>query len=55
MLYNGFRFGHRYETPLLIQSILMNLAMFALIHLCVSLNNKEQLVKSQEHIFTGRM
>ena len=36
-----FWFGHHFETPLLIQSILMNLTMFALIHLCVKINNKE--------------
>jgi len=39
-----FWFGNHFETPLLIQSILMNLAMFALIQLCVSINNKEYLV-----------
>lgn len=47
-----FWFGKHYETPLLIQSILMNIAMFALIHLCVSLNKKEQIIKEQEKIFT---
>jgi len=36
-----FWFGNHFETPLLIQSILMNLTMFALIHLCVKINNKE--------------
>ena len=35
-----FWFGKHYETPLLIQSVLMNIAMFALIHLCVTINNK---------------
>ena len=48
-----YRYGEHYEYPLLIQSVLMNLAMFALIHLCVDLNNKESLVKGQERIFTG--
>jgi len=36
-----FWFGKRFETPLLVQSVLMNVAMFALIHLCVSINNKK--------------
>ena len=35
-----FWFGKRFETPLLVQSILMNVAMFALIQLCVTINNK---------------
>ena len=39
-----FWFGRHFETPLLIQSVLMNIAMFALIHLCVSINNKVRLV-----------
>jgi len=41
-----FWFGKRFETPLLVQSVLMNLAMFALIHLCVSINNKKIGVSS---------
>jgi len=51
-----FWFGNHYETPLLIQSILMNIAMFALIQLCVSINNKEYLVPQEKsmksHSFT---
>jgi len=49
-----FWFGKHFETPLLIQSILMNLAMFALIQLCVGINNKEYLVveKKKPHRFT---
>jgi uncharacterized protein with PQ loop repeat len=39
-----FWFGKHFETPLLVQSVLMNIAMFALIHLCVGINNKEYLV-----------
>lgn len=39
-----FWFGNHFETPLLIQSILMNITMFALIQLCVEINNKEYLV-----------
>jgi len=49
-----FWFGKHFETPLLVQSVLMNLAMFALIHLCVSINNKEYLVveKRKPRVFT---
>ena len=49
-----FWFGNHFETPLLVQSILMNLTMFALIHLCVSVNTKEYLVaeKKKGHTFT---
>jgi hypothetical protein len=51
-----FRFGRHYETPLLIQSILMNLAMFALVHLCVNISSRETIVKAaEEHIFTGEI
>ena len=49
-----FRFGRHYEIPLLIQSILMNMAMFALIHLCVQVNAKDRIVgQYKEHVFTG--
>ena len=48
------RFGRRYETPLLIQSILMNIAMFALLHLCVNLRAKEQILRGEDHIYTGK-
>jgi len=49
-----FWFGNHFETPLLVQSVLMNIAMFALIQLCVSINNKEYLVveKRKPHRFT---
>ncbi len=47
------RFGEHFEYPLLIQSVLMNMAMFALIHQCVRINAKENLVKGQDKMFTG--
>jgi len=49
-----FWFGKHYETPLLIQSILMNICMFALVQLCVSVNNKDVIVteRRREHVFT---
>ena len=50
-----FRFGRHYEIPLLIQSILMNVAMFALIHLCVQVNAKDRIVgQYKDHVFTGK-
>ena len=36
------------NTPLLIQSILMNLTMFALIHLCVKISNKEYFAEKRK-------
>jgi len=49
-----FWFGNLYETPLLIQSILMNIAMFAVIQLCVSVNTKDYIVSEtkKQHVFT---
>merc|ERR1719367_2228615 len=48
-----FWFGRHYEIPLLIQSILMNIAMFALIHLCVHVNNQDRIAgQYKEHVFT---
>jgi uncharacterized protein with PQ loop repeat len=43
-----FWFGNHFETPLLIQSILMNLTMFALIHLCVKISNKEYFAEKRK-------
>ena len=43
-----FWFGNHFETPLLVQSILMNLTMFALIHLCVKINNKEFVAEKRK-------
>jgi len=49
-----FWFGKHYETPLLIQSILMNICMFALVQLCVKVNTKEVIVQERrrERVFT---
>ena len=41
-------FGNHFETPLLIQSILMNLTMFAMIHLCVKISNKEYFAEKRK-------
>jgi len=48
-----FWFGRHYEIPLLIQSVLMNIAMFALIHLCVNTNAKDRLAgQFKDHVFS---
>lgn len=48
-----FRFGKRYEIPLLIQSLVMNMTMFGMIHLCVNVRKKNQIIRARERIFTG--
>ncbi|XKL61005.1 hypothetical protein PGB90_008062 [Kerria lacca] len=47
-----FWFGKRYELPLLFQSIVMNIMMLAMIHLCVKVRNKNQTVRGPERVFT---
>ncbi|KAJ2953744.1 hypothetical protein O0L34_g1370 [Tuta absoluta] len=47
-----FWFGKRYEIPLLIQSIVMNITMFVMIHLCVTVRKKNQIIRARERIFT---
>lgn len=49
-----FRFGKRYELPLLFQSIVMNLMMLLMIHLCVKVRNKTQIIKGPDRFFTGK-
>jgi len=56
-----FWFGRHYEYPLLLQSVLMNLAMLELVRLCVTVNDKSrserllapanQKKESEQHIF----
>ncbi|XP_050307301.1 solute carrier family 66 member 2 isoform X3 [Anthonomus grandis grandis] len=48
-----FWFGKHFEIPLLIQSLIMNATMFAMIHLCVRTRNKNQLHQARQRIFTG--
>ncbi|XP_069691951.1 solute carrier family 66 member 2 isoform X2 [Periplaneta americana] len=48
-----FWFGKRYEIPLLVQSIIMNVTMFAMIHLCVSVRSKNQIIRGRERVFTA--
>ncbi|XP_067142173.1 solute carrier family 66 member 2 isoform X2 [Centruroides vittatus] len=47
-----FWFGHPYEMPLLVQSIIMNIAMLAMIHLCVRVRNRTQIIPGKAHFFT---
>lgn len=46
-----FWFGKHFEYPLLIQSIIMNFAMFTMIHLCVRVRNRNQLVQARQRLF----
>lgn len=48
-----FRFGKRYELPLLLQSLLMIVAMFVMIKLCINVQNRTQIIKSKERVLTG--
>ncbi|KAK0171930.1 hypothetical protein PV328_005318 [Microctonus aethiopoides] len=45
-------FGKYYELPLLFQSILMIIAMFAMIRLCINANNRNQIIKAKDQVFT---
>ncbi|XP_063236335.1 solute carrier family 66 member 2 isoform X3 [Bacillus rossius redtenbacheri] len=47
-----FWFGEQYELPLLIQSFLMNVTMFAMIHLCVGVRNRTQIIRGRDRVFT---
>ncbi|EFA04063.1 solute carrier family 66 member 2 isoform X2 [Tribolium castaneum] len=47
-----FWFGRHFEYPLLIQSIIMNVTMFIMIHLCVRVRNRNQLMQARQRIFT---
>ncbi|KAF5298388.1 hypothetical protein FQR65_LT01166 [Abscondita terminalis] len=49
-----FWFGKHFEYPLLIQSIIMNVMMFLMIHLCVHVKNKNQLIQARQRIFTAK-
>lgn len=47
------RFSSRYELPLLVQSIVMNLTMFLMIHLCVRVKRNNAIMKARDRVFTG--
>ncbi|XP_014480442.1 PREDICTED: PQ-loop repeat-containing protein 1 [Dinoponera quadriceps] len=47
-----FWFGKHYELPLLLQSMLMIVAMFVMIKLCINIQNRTQIIKAKERVFT---
>ncbi|XP_012267778.2 solute carrier family 66 member 2 isoform X1 [Athalia rosae] len=47
-----FWFGKRFETPLLLQSILMNITMLMMVKVCINVRNKNQIIKAKERVFT---
>ncbi|XP_015922297.1 solute carrier family 66 member 2 isoform X1 [Parasteatoda tepidariorum] len=49
-----FWFGHPFEIPLLLQSIIMNIAMLAMIQLCVQVRNKTVIVPTKNRIFSEK-
>lgn len=48
-----FWFSSRFELPLLVQSIVMNITMFLMIHLCVKVKRNNAIMKSRDRVFTG--
>ncbi|KAK9509977.1 hypothetical protein O3M35_004856 [Rhynocoris fuscipes] len=49
-----FWFGKRYELPLLAQSMIMNVMMLLMIHLCVRVKNRSQIIRGPDRVFTGK-
>lgn len=47
-----FWFGKRYELPLLAQSMIMNIMMLLMIHLCVKVKNRSQIIRGPDRVFT---
>lgn len=47
-----FWFGKRYELPLLFQSMIMNFMMLLMIHLCVRVKNRSQIIRGPDRVFT---
>ncbi|KAK7505337.1 hypothetical protein BaRGS_00003499, partial [Batillaria attramentaria] len=47
-----FWFGRRFELPLLAQSIIMFFAMLVLVHLCVTVNQKSEIISPKARRFT---
>ena len=47
------RMGHPFELPLLAQSVIMNVVMLLLVHVCVTVKARQQIVKHKERTFTG--
>ncbi|XP_075680676.1 uncharacterized protein LOC113795764 isoform X2 [Dermatophagoides pteronyssinus] len=49
-----FWFGKHFETPLLIQSIVMIMAMFILLELCVRVRNSNLIIKQKRRYFSEK-
>ncbi|XP_035782059.1 solute carrier family 66 member 2-like isoform X2 [Anopheles albimanus] len=47
-----FWFSSRYELPLLVQSVVMNLTMFLMIHLCVMVRRNNAIMRTRERVFS---
>nr|CAD7413908.1 unnamed protein product [Timema poppensis] len=45
-------FGEHYELPILLQSFFMNITMFAMVHLCVSVRARTQIIRGKDRVFT---
>lgn len=48
-----FWFYKRFELPLLVQSIVMSIAMFLMIHLCVNVRRNNAIVETRDRVFSG--
>lgn len=48
------RFSSRFEIPLLVQSVVMNITMFIMIHLCVTVRRNNAIMRTRERVFSGR-
>lgn len=49
------RFFAKFELPLLAQSLVMNVTMFLMIHLCVKVRRNNSILKTRERVFTGKL
>lgn len=48
-----FWFSSRFEIPLLVQSVVMNITMFIMIHLCVTVRRNNAIMRTRERVFSG--
>lgn len=48
------RFYSNYELPLLVQSVIMTVTMFLMIHLCVKVRRSNALMKIKDRVFSGK-
>lgn len=48
-----FWFSKRYELPLLVQSVVMNVTMFLMIHLCVNVRRNNAIMRTRDRIFSA--